>query len=286
MSNTIYENLECKIYKYTSPSDKVYIGQTTNIKRRVNDYKNFRCKNQTHLYNSFIKYGFENHKLEILEEWNIKLLNAKVTLLNERERYWQDYYDVLGENGLNCRLTTTNDKSGKMCESTKELLRVVNTGKRHTDNAKEKNRISHIGKLHNSETRKKQSMSHKGLLLGTGKLIHQYNMEGELIREATIDILQIEGFTKSNISRCCLGKMKTHKGFIWKYKDDNIYQFSKLKNTLIGSGRIIIQYTLEGILIKESTVNFFKEMGFNCSHIYNCCKGNRKTHKGFIWKYK
>ena len=53
------------IYKITSPSGKVYVGQSVNIERRLKEYKILKCKKQVKLYNSFIKYGFENHKIEI-----------------------------------------------------------------------------------------------------------------------------------------------------------------------------------------------------------------------------
>ena len=47
------------IYKITSPTNKIYIGQSTNIENRWNDYyKMIRCKRQTRLYNSLKKYGF------------------------------------------------------------------------------------------------------------------------------------------------------------------------------------------------------------------------------------
>ena len=26
--------------------------------------------------------------------------------------------------------------------------------------------------------------------------------------------------------------------------------------------------------------------GYNQGHVADCCRGERKTHKGFIWKYK
>lgn len=29
-----------------------------------------------------------------------------------------------------------------------------------------------------------------------------------------------------------------------------------------------------------------QRQGFNAGNITNCCNGNRKTHKGFIWRYK
>ena len=69
------------IYKITSPSSKIYIGQTNNFKKRFEVYKNKRCFSQPRLYSSFLKYGVENHKIEIIEKCDI-------TKLNERERYW------------------------------------------------------------------------------------------------------------------------------------------------------------------------------------------------------
>jgi group I intron endonuclease len=103
------------IYKITSPSKKVYIGQSVNIKRRFLDYKKSLKKQQIKLFNSIKKYGYENHIFEIIEE-------CPTELLNERERYWQDFFDCV-ENGLNCRLTKTNDKSGKLSKETIEKLK-------------------------------------------------------------------------------------------------------------------------------------------------------------------
>jgi hypothetical protein len=50
------------IYKITSPSNKIYIGQSNNILYRWKYcYKKLNCKSQRHLYNSLMKYGFDNH---------------------------------------------------------------------------------------------------------------------------------------------------------------------------------------------------------------------------------
>jgi hypothetical protein len=100
------------IYKITSPSGKIYIGQSINIKNRFNQYKRlYSVKNQPKLYDSFKEYGINNHIFEIIQECNIELLN-------EQERYWQDFYDVL-ENGLNSILTKTINKKGELSVETK-----------------------------------------------------------------------------------------------------------------------------------------------------------------------
>ena len=152
------------IYKITSPSNKVYIGQSVNIKNRISKYKKDNCKSQTILYNSIIKYGWENHVFEILCE-------CKIEQLNELERYYQDLYSVISENGMNCSLTTTSTKSGRLSdktiqklkslkvkESTKEKMR----NRVLTDCHKEKISISLTGRKVSQYTKDKISKSNKG----------------------------------------------------------------------------------------------------------------------------
>ena len=104
------------IYKITSPTGKIYIGQSVDIERRKSEHNKF-CHSGK-LRNSFKKHGFENHKFEIKEECSIELLN-------ERERYWQDFYDVLGPNGLNLVLTDTINKRKLCSEETKKRKQEV-----------------------------------------------------------------------------------------------------------------------------------------------------------------
>ena len=49
----------------------------------------------------------------------------------------------------------------------------------------------------------------------------------------------------------------------------------------------VLQYDLEGNFIKEwkSTMECCRN-GYNQGHVGACCRGERKTHKGFIWEYK
>ena len=47
------------------------------------------------------------------------------------------------------------------------------------------------------------------------------------------------------------------------------------------------QYDLEGNLIQvwSSVSEVQRQLGFDIGHIADCCRGERKTHKGFIWKF-
>lgn len=110
------------IYKITNPTNRVYIGQSINVEERFSKYQRLACKMQIRLYNSFIKYGINNHTFEIIEK-------CEELKLNERERYWQDYYKVLTKKGLNCRLTTTDNKFGEMSIESKLKMSESHKGK-------------------------------------------------------------------------------------------------------------------------------------------------------------
>lgn len=111
----------CGIYKVTSPTGKIYIGESEDILKRKSYYARLDCKQQRKLYNSLNKYGWKEHAFEIIEECDYDDLLC-------RERYWQDFYDVLNE-GLNLKLTECNE------------FKAV-----YSEEAKEKNRQSHISK--------------------------------------------------------------------------------------------------------------------------------------------
>lgn len=55
------------IYKITSPSGRQYIGKSQNYKSRIVSYKSLRCNSQPLLYNSFKKYGFDSHKIDVID---------------------------------------------------------------------------------------------------------------------------------------------------------------------------------------------------------------------------
>lgn len=112
------------IYKITSPSKRIYIGQSINIEKRKISYKNLtnNVKCQIKLYNSIKKYGWDNHKFEVIEECNRNNLNIK-------ERYWQDYYDVLNENGLNCILQSTDKLKHVVSKEVRKKISNANKGK-------------------------------------------------------------------------------------------------------------------------------------------------------------
>ncbi|MCB1711929.1 MAG: GIY-YIG nuclease family protein [Candidatus Riesia sp.] len=243
------------IYKITSPTNRVYIGQSSDIKRRQSEYKylNNGVKSQPKLFRSINKYGWDNHTFEIIEE-------CLFEDLNKRERYWQEYYNVL-EGGLNCCLVETKLKNKQYTEEVKEKMRIKALGRSHTDKTKRKlsnifsgegnpnwnkkpsketiekikegnrnktlsqetkNRISKakIGTKCSEETRNKMSESHKGK---TVKKIDKLDLQGNYIctynsiTEAAKDC----GGSKSHISCVATGRRSSTLGYKWKYTTTN-----------------------------------------------------------------
>lgn len=81
------------VYKLTNKiNNKVYIGQTNNIKRRIQEHKH-DVKTKSHIHRAIKKYGWESFSVEVLyygPEYD------------EEERKWVQYYDSTNkEKGYN-----------------------------------------------------------------------------------------------------------------------------------------------------------------------------------------
>jgi group I intron endonuclease len=147
-------NKICCIYKITSPSGKIYVGQTLNFNERIYKYSVSDCKSQRKLYNSIVKYGWKNHTIEIIEE-------CLPELLNEKERFWQEKLSCVS-GGLNCVLTSTETKSGVLSEETKQKISSSNKGRKLTEEHKKKVGDGNKGKKMSEESKLKISLAHKG----------------------------------------------------------------------------------------------------------------------------
>ena len=85
----------CGIYVITNTkNNKKYIGKSIDINRRfkehISPYEWSRTPNKP-LYLAFQKYGLINFSFQILEE-------CEKEKLNEREKYWIEYYDTTNKN--------------------------------------------------------------------------------------------------------------------------------------------------------------------------------------------
>jgi group I intron endonuclease len=143
-------NILTGIYKITNPVGAVYIGESKDIYKRWNrDYKYLICKGQRKLYNSFVKYGVENHTFEIIKE-------CKIEEIPYYERHYQEYYNVLDrEFGLNLKYTNVCEKKQVYSEESCKKMSESKKGKPSWNKGK-------TG-IYSEETLKKMSESAKNM---------------------------------------------------------------------------------------------------------------------------
>lgn len=147
------------VYKITNPKGAIYIGSSINIEQRLKHYVGVSCKGQRKLYNSIRKYGWENHFVEIMIE-------CELEDLYHNERYFGEYYDVLGENGLNLILPKNGEIKVGVSSETRRRMSESSIGekgsfygKTHTKETRAKISKAQLGRKHTLEHRAKVSMN-------------------------------------------------------------------------------------------------------------------------------
>lgn len=134
------------IYKITSPSGKVYIGQSIDCNTRRRWYKNLNCKGQVRLYNSIMKHGWDKHTFEVIHR-------CDTSELNDLEIYYIDLFQSFNtNNGLNMRpggdsgRVWSDESKNKLSATLREQW---STGKRKdfkwSDDSRRKASISKMG---------------------------------------------------------------------------------------------------------------------------------------------
>jgi group I intron endonuclease len=253
------------IYKILNPNGKVYVGQSINIEKRFIEYKSLsNCKGQKKLYNSFVKYGVNNHLFIIICE-------CELDELNYLERKYQEEYNVIVD-GLNLRYTKILDKSGYMSPESIEKMKLsnrkINLNKiwihrenesklikkedfimyendgfvvGQTNEHKEKNRKGQLGRKHNSLTKIKISDAHKN----------------KIVSELTKEKLRVK----------------------------KIGRFTGQQNPRAKSVCQLDKETLEVIRIFTTAKEASEITKTNRSTICECCKGRRNSSGGYKWCY-
>lgn len=183
------------IYRITcTENNKVYIGQTKNKRKRIDEHKydlRHNIHHSIYMQRAFNKYGEKSFKFEIIEE-------CSEFDVDEKECYWIKKYNSTNKNygynsesgGNKNKILSKETKSKLSIKgknryithykyiNSKEAIKkrsISNTGKKRSDEFRKRmseiasNRIgeknSFYGKTHTEETKKKISLANKG---GTG----------------------------------------------------------------------------------------------------------------------
>lgn len=214
------------------------------------------------------KYGWENIKHEILYEGLTKeqAEQKEIELIAKyKSNDLKHGYNIA--NGGNC--------AGTMSESTKQKIAEGRMGKDNPMYGK-------TGSKHPN-----------------AKKINQYDMNGKYIKtwSSGVDIERTLGIPKTKIIACCRKHIKSACNYQWEYFNGNINDIKKYegwhplkdKNPMYGKPshlrKKVIQKDLEGntIAIYNSLKEADFKTGISFKNISSCCRGERKTSKGYIW---
>ena len=196
-----------KIYKYTSPSEKVYIGQTMHsLALRARGPAGAGYRHSSHFYAAIQKYGgLSNFKLEILKD-NLTLEEA-----NYWERYYIAMYDSTNrEKGYNIAPGGNNsamsiEGRAKLSARMKENNPMRNPEIAAKVAAKRKNtKLTPEACQHISDGHKKRV-----LCIETGIIYESRNAAANAV-----------GVSGSGIGRAINGEQKTSGGYHWKQYED------------------------------------------------------------------
>ena len=223
------------VYKHTSPSEKVYIGITSQKPEYRWDNGN-GYKQNIYFYNAIQKYGWENFKHEILftnltKEGACTKEKELITLYDSTDRNKGYNLSIGGE--LSALGTILSDETRrKMSESrigdknhfygkhhsekTKKIISDKAKKRTRSDEAKRKTSETLKGHIVSEETRKKISDKH------SKRSVVQLNKNNEIVATyiSIMDAHRQTGVRRAGISSCCQHKQKTAGGFIWRYQEN------------------------------------------------------------------
>lgn len=181
------------IYKITSPSGKIYIGQSRDIRDRINRYNYLGCHKQVKLYASLKKYSFKEHKFQVIHELP---LDIDQEILNNYEILYLNSYKELGFNMLNIKDGGSN---GKHSEETKKKISLVLKGK-----IRSRDQVLNIrvGRWRDD------------------RIIQIFDKNSNLMAECLTqkDAEKLTGVSRSAISNNLAGQSKSCRSHIFKYK--------------------------------------------------------------------
>ena len=250
----------------------IYIGKGKN--NRIFSHFNDRKRYNTYFYNKLNKMILEENKPNAIklkefdsEEEALKMEIDLIYFLG-RKKYGGMLYNMTnGGEGIS-GYRHTNDQREKMrnrCIKNESYKYFPNTkgvnhpmfGKKHRQSSIDKMIKSKLGTKQNKDWIEKRVSKLRGIPLSDE---HKNKLSLFRIGKKASDA------TRKKQSLAKIGKEPHNKG---KIKD------------------IILQIDINRNIIKEwNNLNDLYDSGFEKSNVINVCTGKRKSHCGFIWKYK
>ena len=218
------------VYMHVSPSNKRYIGITSQNPKRRWRKNGEGYKSHQYFWNAIQKYGWDNF------EHNILYSNLTKEDAEQKEIELIAYYKSNDINfGYNMSIGGESGSKGyKYTEEQKKRMSDVHKGekngmygKHHTKETIEKERERHLRENLSSDTIYKMSVAKRGKKRSEESIKKQIEtisnkvicLETSLVYNSIKEAGELNGIDPSCISKVCRGKRKTAGGFHWCYGD-------------------------------------------------------------------
>ena len=294
----------CGIYKVTNrKNNKCYIGQSIDIYKRWEEHKKESKEKTGNIFHDALYSSLKDFDWEIIEE-------VSKGNLNEREKFWIQYYNSIYPNGYNM---TPGGTGGCLEEKKKPVYQYDLEGNflKEYESASEAGRqagldCSSISKAcrkkkgcsGNFQWRYKEDMPNKDNIT---KYICEYDHNSIKVKQFDLDgnfiaiynsiseaarALGIKKSSVSSINKVCKGKVNSAYNYQWRY-DYDTKPVGKILKPSSNKKKKVGQYTLSDDLIKiyESGREASRQTGVAQASISGVCLGKQKTAGGYHWKY-
>lgn len=281
------------IYKITSPSGKVYIGQSKDLKKRFRSYKN--CKpSQKVIKRSISKYGYENHIFEVLLTGLTKLEANEHEIALIRHYKEQDislnisnggYTDIDAVKKRIVKLTLNGEFVAEY-DSIEDGAKSVDADSRVIFSAI-KRKGSSRGYLwdywKNYTTNYRVEWRQRGCVINEEASIYIFDFGNYLLKTCSSlkDACNFTGIETSRIKRALGGITYSIKGLRFSHTE-NITPYKPINS------KAIIQYDLNNNFIQEfsSTREACLKLGISKSTVINKLKADHKVKPQYLFTFK
>ena len=219
------------VYIHTSPSNKRYIGITSQNPERRWRKNGEGYKKHIYFYNAIKKYGWDNFEHEILYT-NLSKENAEqkevelIAYYNSNNIKFGYNMSVGGESGSK-GYKHTEEQRKRMSENRKGEKNGM-YGRHHTKEAIENDRIKHLKENLSEDTIHKMSVAKKGKKRDRKSVEKQIDtmsnkvvcLETKTVYKNTIEAGIKNNLDRSTISKVCRKERKTCGGYHWAYLKD------------------------------------------------------------------
>ena len=277
------------VYMHISPSQKRYIGITSQDpqKRWKSDGSGY--KEQSYFWNAIKKYGWDKfqHKILLQNETFEYACKVERCLIKHYKTYDSRYgYNLtLGGEG---RVLTEEQK--KELSEQRQGINACGYGYFPSDETKKK--MSDAAK-----NRKFAKNTIEKMANAKQKIVYQYSLDGEYINtfQSATNGAKATNTNIGNLCACCRNIVKQANGYFWSYAfidDPNL-----IKNYLDGeisfasiqtrNEKPVIQMNLEGyeLQVFKSIKDASQATNIPTQEISQACKNPNKVTREFKWKF-